>query len=478
MKGRHLNGDHGSYDLVIIGGGSAGYAAARTGVALGLKTAVIDGAGRLGGLCILRGCMPTKTLLESAHRLHEIRRAREFGLRVGPASPDLRAIVRRKDRLIQEFADYRRQQLEEGTFDLHRGYAEFTGSHQVSVRRGAKTWEVRGRAFVLAVGSEVAVPDVPGLKETRFWTSDDAINVTQLPQRLAVLGGGAIACEFAQYFSHLGSRVTLIQRSSQLLRGMDPDVAEVISRVFNRQGMKVLTGTRLLSVSEEKGGKSIRFEQDGRKRRVECDELLVALGRRPATVGLKLENAGVTLRADGGVETRSTQQSSVDHIFAAGDVCGPYEVVHLAIEQGELAATNAARLLRGESSLETMDYRLKMTVIFTEPEVAVIGMGEAEAQAKSMAHAAAKYPFSDHGKSMVMGALDGFVKIIAEPTRGEILGAALVGPRASDMIHEFVPLLHYRATVHEFKRMPHYHPTVAEIVTYPAEELSEQFSQR
>lgn len=470
------SGNRSSYDLVVIGGGSAGYAAARTGVSFGLKTAVIDGSGRLGGLCILRGCMPTKTLLESAHRLHEIRRGREFGLRIGRASPDLQAMVRRKNRLIDEFADYRQRQLEGGSFDLFRGMAQFTHPHQVTVRQGRKLWEVEGKTFVLASGSEVAIPDVPGLKENPFWTSDQAINVIRLPRRLAVLGGGAIACEFAQYFSRLGSRVTLIQRSPQLLRGLDPDVAEVIAQVFRREGIKVLTGTRLESVAKGKGGTMIRFEQDGKKRRVECDHLLVALGRRPATAGMGLDKAGVTLRADGGVETRPTQQSSVDHIFAAGDVCGPYEVVHLAIEQGERAATNAARLLRGDGPLETMDYRLKMTVIFTEPEVAVIGLGEDEARAKGLAHAVATYPFNDHGKAIVMGALDGIVKVVAEPARGEILGAALVGPRASDMIHEFVPLLHYRATVHEFRRMPHYHPTLAEIVTYPAEELSERFS--
>ncbi|MFQ3671666.1 MAG: NAD(P)/FAD-dependent oxidoreductase, partial [Verrucomicrobiia bacterium] len=440
-----------------------------------LKTAVVDGAGRLGGLCILRGCMPTKALLESAHRMHEIGRAGEFGVRVGRPRADVEAIVRRKDRLIREFADYRRRQLEEGRFDLHRGQARFVGPHELRVERGREAWGVKGRTFVVATGSEVAVPEIPGLEETGFWTSDEAIKVRRLPRRLAVLGGGAIACEFAQYFSHLGSRVTLIQRSGQLLRDLDADVAEVVAQVFVKGGMTVATGTKLLEVRKTGRGKVIRFLHGERERRVECDEVLVALGRRPATGGLGLSEVGVRMGGSGGVEVRVTQQSSVEHIFAAGDACGPYEVVHLAIQQGELAAANAARWLAGSGTLAEMDYRLKMAVIFTEPEVAGIGLGEAEAKAAGMAYATAKYPFNDHGKSLVMGARDGFVKMVAEPVRGEILGVQIVGPRASDLIHEFVPVLHYRGTVDEFKSMPHYHPTLAEILTYPAEELSERF---
>lgn len=478
-EGRAVSGRDGTmYDLVVVGGGSGGYAAARTGVALGLKTAVVDGSRRLGGLCILRGCMPTKTLLESAHRLHEIERAEAFGLKVSRAAPDLPAIIRRKNRLIAEFAKYRREQLEAGSFDLHRGMGHFVDAHTLAVRRGNEGWEVRGRTFVLATGSEVAVPEVPGLARAGYWTSDDAIDADRLPRRLAVLGGGAIACEFAQYFSHLGSQVTLIQRSPQLLRDFDEDVAAVVARVFRRSGMEVNTGTRLLEVTKQGRSKVVRFEQGGRVRRAICDEVLVALGRRPATAGLALEVAGVAVSASGGVEIRPTQQSSADHIFAAGDVCGPFEVVHLAIQQGELAASNAAKWLSGSEDLNQMDYRLKMAVIFTEPEVACIGMNEKEARAQGLAYAAASYPFSDHGKSMAMGARDGFVKIVAEPAGGEMVGAAVVGPRASDLIHEFVPLLHYRATVHEFKGMPHYHPTLAEIVTYPAEELSERFNRK
>lgn len=467
-----------TFDVAVIGGGSAGYAAARTAGRLGARCVVIDGSDRLGGLCILRGCMPTKTLLESSHRLHAIHQAKEFGITVQGVRADLKKIVARKNRLIGEFADYREKQLTSGKFKLIRGFAKFLDSHRIQIISGAKTQVITARTVVLAGGSKVSLPDIPGLGEVGFWTSDEAINVEKLPKRLAVLGGGAIACEFAQYFANLGSQVTLIQRSPDLIRGFDPDVAAVVAKVFRDQGIKVETGTELLAVGGGAEGRWVRYRKAGRSRKVEVDEILVALGREPNTDSLNLEAAGVETNRKGGVVVRDTQQSSVSHVFAAGDVCGPYEVVHTAIQQGEFAAENAVALLAGKEPFRKMDYRNKLAVIFTEPEVASIGLTEGEATEKKIPYETAQYPFNDHGKSIVMGALDGFVKIIAHGKTGEILGASIVGPRASDMIHEFVPLIHFKATVQEFITMPHYHPTLAEIVTYPAEEIAENLEKK
>lgn len=465
-----------TYDVVVIGGGSAGYAAARTAAAGGAGTVVIEGGADVGGLCILRGCMPTKALLESAHRAQAIRHAGEFGLRTGPVRADWKRIVARKNALIQEFASYRVQQLEQGKFDFIRARAAFVDSHTLrlqSVPGAAKAPErLRGRTFILATGSVIERKPIPGLWEAGCLTSDSAIQTTRPFKELIVLGGGPIACEFAQYFLNLGVRVTLIQRSPQILTRHDADTAGELEKAFRREGMRLFTGTALERVSASGRRKTVHFRQGGRALRATADEILYALGRVPATAGLGLEAAGVRLNGRTPVIGR-TLQTSARHIFAVGDVAGPYEVVHIAIAQGEMAARNALRLLDCSQKLERMDYSLHMEVVFTEPEVASIGLSEKEAAAAGIQVRVASYPFNDHGKSMIMGAQEGFVKIVARPMDGRILGAQIVGPHASDLIHEFAAVMYFKGTVRDLAAIPHYHPTLAEIVTYPAEDLVE-----
>ena len=204
---------------------------------------------------------------------------------------------------------------------------------------------------------------------------------------------------------------------------------------------------------------------------VEAAAILNALGRKPKVAGLGLENVGVDL-ADGVIAVNAHQQTSTPTIFAAGDCCGPFEIVHLAIEQGERAARNAARLLQNDSKLESMDYRLKLYVVFTEPQVAVVGLSESEARAKNIDHLVASYPFCDHGKSIIMDEMDGFVKLLADKSTREIIGGSVVGPDASELIHEVVVAMRFHATAGELATTPHYHPTLSEIWLYPAEELA------
>jgi pyruvate/2-oxoglutarate dehydrogenase complex dihydrolipoamide dehydrogenase (E3) component len=241
--------------------------------------------------------------------------------------------------------------------------------------------------------------------------------------------------------------------------------------------MRVYTGTDLVEVKKLGQNKSVVFEQEGKRVTVAAEEILYALGRRPAIEGLGLEKAGLELKGKA-VAINTRLQTAQPHIFAVGDVSGPYEVVHTAITQGEAAARNAWKVVHGKTDLEEVDYRLHMEVIFTSPEVASVGLSEKQAKQKNIAVKAAKYPFSDHGKSMIMGAMDGFVKVVADANTGEILGAQIVGPHASDLIHEFVVAMHFKSTVHEFLKIPHYHPTLAEIVTYPVEELADQISRK
>jgi pyruvate/2-oxoglutarate dehydrogenase complex dihydrolipoamide dehydrogenase (E3) component len=235
-----------TFDYLVIGGGSAGYASASTAVKLGLRVAVIDGARELGGLCILRGCMPSKALLESAQRAEAIRGAGEFGLRAEYFGADMAAIRARKQRLIGEFGEHRRGQLADGRFELLRGSAQFAGPHTVEVRlRDGGLRRLEGRAFLLATGSEIRVPEVPGLRESGFLTSDEVLAADALPASVIVLGGGAIALELASYYAGLGVPATVIQRSAQVLREMDADVADELTRALHSRGIAVHRGTRL-----------------------------------------------------------------------------------------------------------------------------------------------------------------------------------------------------------------------------------------
>lgn len=463
-----------SFDFVVIGGGSAGYAGASTAARLGLKTAVVEGSSEVGGLCILRGCMPSKTLLESANRAESIRRAGEFGLRAEYFGADGSAIRARKRRLIGEFADYRRGQLEDGRFEFIRGHAAFADEHHLEVRLldgGLRRLEAR--AFLIATGSVIKRVAVPGLEKSGFVTSDDVLDSDRIPESVIVLGGGAIALELASFYAGVGSQVTVIQRGEQVLKEMDGDVAEAVTEALEQRGVKIFRGTELLGTKRVDDRKRVEFIHEGQERSVEAGEILYALGREPNLAPLGLEQAGV-----GGqrkrLEVVPTQQTPAAHIFAAGDVCGPYEIVHIAIQQGELAARNAARLLGGlDGEFETMDYALKLFAVFTHPEVASVGLTEREAAKLGHEFRTAKYPFNDHGKSMVRGETHGFVKLIAARETGRILGAACVGPEAAELIHEIVVAMHFGATATDLARIPHYHPTLGEIWTYPAEELAE-----
>lgn len=465
------------YDFAVIGGGSAGYAGARTAAALGLRTIVIEGGKEVGGLCILRGCMPSKTLLESARRFRVLKKAGEFGLSCESPGFDTPAIISRKKRLIAEFADYRRGQLESGRFDFLRGRAEFLDAHTIRVvSPEGKSSTLSARAFLIATGSEIAVPSVPGLAESRCLTSDDLLDLEKLPDSIIVLGAGPVGLEMASYCRAFGTKVTVVQRSSHILKSVDPDVSKSLEDALRHDGIEIFTGTRLLRVEDNGQSARVSFDQNGEVKHLEAARILNALGRKPRLEGL--EAIGLEI-SNGRILVSPDQSTSQSHIFAAGDVCGGLEVVHIAIQQGEIAAHNAAILLGRATGLpRQMDYRLKLFAVFSDPQLAVVGATEADLMAAGIDFLSASYPFNDHGKSLLMGETEGLVKLLARRDTGEILGASVVGPEASELIHEVVVAMRYRATVQDFAAIPHYHPTLSEIWTYPAEEIAESLSPR
>jgi pyruvate/2-oxoglutarate dehydrogenase complex dihydrolipoamide dehydrogenase (E3) component len=342
--------------------------------------------------------------------------------------------------------------------------ARFRNAHTLTLASGR---EIEAHHIVVACGSRVAPPPFAGLGEVGYLTSDTALELKRLPKSLLILGGGAVGLEFAQFFCRFGVEVTLIQRSARVLSALDPDGTAVIEAVLRREGVQIYVGTRLLKARRIGDVKEVEFEQGEGRHKVMAEEILFALGRVPNTAGLGLEEIGVKLEA-GWVVTDSRQRSSVPHIFAAGDCAGPFEIVHLAVLQGEVAGYAIAEPQRDRR----MDYRLGMEIIFTDPQIAVVGLTEREAARRGVDFVAASHPFGDHGKSMIMETLDGFVKLLADPVTGEILGGACVGPMGGELIHEITAAMHKRMTVGELAAMPHYHPTLAEIWSYPAEELA------
>jgi len=453
------------FDVAVIGGGSGGYAAARTTAAAGLKTVVIEGGKEVGGLCILRGCMPTKALLYAAEIMHLASHPEVWGIR-SEVNFDFAKVMARKDAMIKDFADCRAQQLNAGKFEFLRAMARFVDPHTLELSTGRK---LTAKHFVIATGSSVAPSPVPQLNEAGYLTSDTALEITKLPRSLVILGGGAVALEFAQFFARFGVKVTLIQRSPHVLHEMDSDAAAVIEEVFRREGISVYTGTKIADARQLGNLKEVFFEHEGEAKRALGEDIFFALGRIPNVASLALDKVGVQLEF-GRISANHHMQTSVPHIYAAGDCTGLHEIVHIAIQQGETAAHH----IINSTTARPMDYRLLTEVIFTDPQVATVGLTEKRAHVRNIPYLTAKHPFNDHGKSLIMETKDGFVKLLADPQTGEIIGGACVGPVGGELIHEIIAAMHKRMTVHELAAMPHYHPTLAEIWSYPAEELAAQ----
>ncbi|MEX5215572.1 MAG: FAD-dependent oxidoreductase [Nitrospiraceae bacterium] len=451
-----------THDVIVIGGGSAGYAAARTARDAGATVGIVD-HGPLGGLCILRGCMPSKAILRSAEIAALMRRAKEFGLEPVPVRADLSAIVDRKNRLVQEFAKDRIEALTDRRFTLYQERAMFTSSHEI--RAGGHI--LTARSFIIATGSIPCDVLIPGLGESGYETSDSILDLREQPASLVILGGGAVATEFGQFFARIGTRVTILQRGEQLLSDFDVEVGRTVETAFRHEGIEVHLGCDVTRVTRQGGASLIEFEQAGRVRSVTGERILQALGRKANIAGLNLEAAGVAVR-EGCLVLDEEMRTSQPHIFAVGDVNDLNPIVHIAIQQGEIAGYNATH---PTAVPKRVDNRLNSDVIFTDPQVAAVGLSETACRRSSISYHVASHPFADHGKALCAGQTQGFVKLLCQPRSGQLLGAQIVGPEAGELVHELAAVMYYRGTVHDLLRIPHYHPTLAEIVTYPAEEL-------
>ena len=456
------------FDVIIIGGGSGGYAAARTARESRDRVAIIDSAEELGGLCILRGCMPSKTLLYSAEVLHLAQKGSLFGLDIPKASADMPALHQRKLRMIDDFKGYRQEQLRSDRFTLIRERARFTRPETLVLEPSGR--ELTAEAFIIATGSIVNWPDIPGLDTPGIWTSDEVLELDELPESVILLGGGVVACELAQFLNRAGSAVTLVQRSPHILKENSVEAATVVAQALRDEGMIVHTGTRLQRVARTpEGAFAVQFtDASGAEQVVTAAHLVNALGRKPATGGLGLDAAGVTTTRGGQIRVNAFQQTDNPRIYAAGDVCGPFEIVHIAIMQGETAARHATG-----RSFDPVNLDTRTAVVFTDPQVATAGLPVEEARNRGMELEVADYPFDDHGKSILMEARYGYVKAWADKATGVLVGAECVGKDAGELIHAMAVAISLKAKPADLLKVHWYHPTLSEIWTYPLEDLAD-----
>ncbi|RJX36458.1 MAG: NAD(P)/FAD-dependent oxidoreductase [Desulfarculus sp.] len=450
------------FDLFVIGGGgSAGFTAVTTAMKSGAKVGMAE-AGRLGGLCILAGCMPSKTLLHSAAEV------RAGGAAGAAAYPEIQRYTRG---VVDYLAHGREEAVAERVkagLQVLRGPAAFLDPHRLSV--GGR--EVRARRILIATGSQEAAPPIPGLAETGYLTSKEFLSLSSLPSSLIVLGGGAIALELAQFAARMGVPVSVIQRSDHLLSQEDPRAGRILAEALAEEGAAIHTGTEISQVRRERAGVSLRFTRQGRESQVAAEVLLLALGRRANTEGLNLEAAGVALGRRGQVKVDRFMRTSQAHIFAAGDVTGGPMVVNLAVEQGRAAGHNATR----DQPREVND-RVLPRAVFTDPQFARVGLNQAEARAAGLEFVEADYDLGGMGTAKTYPqALRGYMCLRAEKGSGKIIGAELVAPEASLMIHDVAVCLRLGGAAKDLAAIPYIHPCLAEITQFTAGNLAKQVS--
>ncbi len=455
------------HDVIVIGAGSGGYAAARTARDVGCDVALVD-PGPLGGLCILRGCMPSKAMLASSDAMQDARDARELGIHVGSVTADMPFIAARKRALVKDFADYRTEGIEQ--FPLYPGPARFISPTQIAV--GERTLEAK--RFIIATGSVVTPSVLPGLAETGFIDSDGVLDLEAIPKSAIVLGGGFTACELGQFLARMGARTTMLIRSGHLLTHGDDDVGTALTGYFQDEGIDVVTGATLVAAFRRGEEKVVRFLVNGREREAVGEQIFYALGRTPNVAGLGLENAGITLNSIGGIAVDEHMLTSNPNVYAVGDVTGEFMLVHVAIYQGEVAVRNACM-----DAGERADYTIVGAfAVFTDPQICAVGKSEKDLLRGGIPYVSGRYDFAEHGKAQLLAKTKGFVKMMADRQGGRILGAAVIGAQASEIIHEVIVAMRYNATVDEFMRIPHLHPTLAEIWTYPAEICAAQLGMK
>ncbi len=451
------------YNLIVIGGGSAGLVSAYIAATVKAKVALIE-KNKMGGDCLNTGCVPSKSLIRSAKMLAYARRAEAFGFNRAEVDFDFSKVMQRVHDVIAKVEPHDSvDRYTELGVDCISGEATVVSPFEVRVNDRTLTT----RNIIVATGARPFVPPIPGLDKVEYLTSDTIWLLTELPRRLVVLGGGPIGCELSQTFARLGSQVTQVEMGPQIMGREDPEVAEFIRNVFDEDGVTVLTGHKASEVLVENGKKTLVCLRNDREVLIEFDEILVAVGRQPNSRGFGLEELGVQTHPNGALQTDSFLQTDVPHIYGAGDVVGPYQFTHVSAHQAWYASVNA---LFGRFKKFQVDYRVIPWATYTDPEVARVGLNETEAAEKNISVEVTRYGIDDLDRAMADSEDRGFVKVLTKPGSDKILGVTIVGAHASDLIAEFILAMKHGLGLNKILGTIHIYPTLAEANKYAAGE--------
>lgn len=456
------------FDVVVIGSGPGGYVAAIKAGQLGLRTAIVEKDTRFGGTCLLRGCIPTKALLESAETIDRAHEAAEFGIAIeGKVSVNMEGVHRRKDKVVQQNAGGVAFLLKKNKVQTFAGHGRLAGGGQITVTSGkdATVQTLTAKHIILATGSAPRVlPHLP-VDGKRVLTSDELLELKEIPAHLLVLGAGAVGVEFASVFQSFGSKVTIVELMDRLVPVEDDEVSAEFEKVYKRRGIAVHTSTKVVGLETTADGVKATLEDaKGAQSTLAASHVLVAVGRRPVTEDCGLDKTNIQLDR-GFIRVNGHQQTTEPGVYAIGDiVAGKPQLAHAASNEGILAVEHIAGL-----NPPAIDWTQCPGGTYSNPEIGSIGLTEREAKKRGYTVKTGKFPFQAIGKAKILNNTAGFVKIVADAgCHDQILGVHIIGPRATDLIAEAGPLLKNEFTVEELARIIHAHPTLAEAVVEAA----------
>ncbi len=460
--------NHFDRNLVVIGAGAGGLVSAYIGAAVKAKVTLVEGH-KMGGDCLNYGCVPSKALIRSAKAVKQLRKADAFGLRGAQGTVDFAAVMQRVHDVIRDIEPHDSiERYTELGVEVLQGHARITSPWTVEVALSdGRTQTLTTRNIVIAAGASPFVPPIPGLKEASFLTSDTVWNLTALPKRLVVLGGGPIGSELAQSFARLGSEVTQVEMAPRIMVREDPEVSELVAESLRADGVRILTGHQAVRVEVADGEKRLIVQHAGAELAVPFDELLCAVGRSPRVTGYGLEELGIALTPRKTIETNDYLQTLYPNIYAVGDVAGPFQFTHTAAHQAWYAAVNA---LFGRFKRFKADYSVIPWATFTDPEVARVGLSETEAREKGIPFEVTKYGIDDLDRAIADGTAHGFVKVLTVPGKDKIVGVTILGEHAGDLLAEYVLAMKHGLGVNKILGTIHTYPTRSEANKYAAGE--------
>ncbi len=446
------------YDLVVIGSGPGGYIGAIRAAQLGLKTAVVEKDGFLGGTCLHVGCIPTKVLLHHAEIYHHFKNAAEYGFEVKGLKVDWAATLARKDKIVKKHAKGIEFLFRKHKIETIEGWGRIAAPGKVSVEKNGKTSEMEATNTMLATGSEAR--SLPGVEidGKTVLSNREILSLKDVPKSLIVVGAGAVGVEFASIYKEFGSDVTILEMLPRVVPLEDEEISAELDKAFHKKGINIHTGATVESVKKDAKGASVTFkDKDGKSQMLTAERVLIAVGRRPMTDGINLEKTKAKLER-GFIHTGPYMETAEPHLYAIGDiVAGMPQLAHAASMEGIVAVTKMA----GKEAVPLDRLRIP-NATYCEPQIGSIGMTEKMARDKGLKVRTGKFPFIGNSKATILGAHEGFIKIVAEEKYGEVLGVHIIGPLATEVLAEAATALQLEATVDDMMFMSHAHPTVWE----------------